>query len=126
MPYFVIKFNLLVRENSGKFRGGSSFERIIWAQNIDEAGIVAEATTGEEIFALQYLDKVVSIKETATKPGITSYCNNHYAWPRVLQRLGLSESGNHLKRETFNGAEMIMGVVFANVLQLHDARSRIS
>jgi len=115
MQKFAIKFALEVRTGPREHREGSEFGRIIEVQNLAIAEKIAEAMIGEEVFAWQYLSKVLSVTPTQENPFISPLCTSHCVWERVLQRLGLTGTGEtvqFLRYQTVRPV-IISGIVFS-------------
>lgn len=119
MQKFAIKFALEVRIGPLKHREGSEFGRIIEVQSLAIAKKIAEAMIGEEVFAWQYLSKVLSVTSTQENPFISSFCADHYTWERVLQRLGLWGNGETVQFCSYQaGAASIPSGIFFNSIQI--------
>lgn len=71
-----------------------TFTRIIVADRLEEAQVIANAMLGEEVCANEYFQKIVSVEETTQKPDTCTEIpvQNDYAWKRVLHKLSLNES----------------------------------
>lgn len=115
MQRFAIKFALEVRTGLRKHREGSEFGRIIEVQNLAIAERIAEAMIGEEVYAWQYLSKILSVTFTQEKPFISPLCTSHCVWERVLQRLGLTGTGEtvHFVQYQTAGPVMTSGILFS-------------
>lgn len=119
MQRFAIKFALEVRTGLRKHREGSEFGRIIEAQNLAIAERIAEAMIGEEVFAWQYLSEILSVTSlgsfTQEKPFISPLCTSHCVWERVLQRLGLTGTGETVQFVQYQTAGPVItsGILFS-------------
>lgn len=115
MQGFAIKFALEVRTGLRKHREGSEFGRIIEAQNLAIAVRIAEAMIGEEVYVWQYLSEVLSVTSTQEKPFISPLCTSHCVWERVLQRLGLTGTGETVQFVQYQtiGPVITSGILFS-------------
>ncbi len=115
MQRFAIKFALEVRTGPPRgHREGSEFGRIIEVQSLAIAEKIAEAMIGEEVFAWQYLSKVLSVTSTQEKPFISPLCTSYCVWERTLQRLGLTGTGETVQFLHYQTARpaITSGIVF--------------
>jgi hypothetical protein len=87
MPNFKLVFKTVVPRKDG-WGDGYGTNRVISADNIEVAKKIAEAMSGEEIYPLQYIGKVVSVYKTKLRPDLSSF-SDEYTWNRVFNRLGL-------------------------------------
>lgn len=68
--------------------------RIIVTDSLEEARLIANAMLGEEVYANEYFEKIVSVEETTEEPSTYTEIpiGNDYAWERVLNTLSLNGS----------------------------------
>ena len=79
-------------------------ERVIMAENLDQAKRIADAMLGEEARAQEHLNFVRKVVETQDEPDMKSFTPEK-TWERTIYHLYLSETEN-AERILYNGKQV--------------------
>lgn len=88
MIWCELTFNCYAKDNGGVIPNTGRVSRVVVVEDLGTAGKIAKAMLGEEVYAREFLGKVVSVKETDKEASLASWDVDR-TWQHVLDNLKL-------------------------------------
>jgi len=88
MIWCELTFSCYAKDDGKVIKNTGQLSRVILVESLEVARKIAKAMKGEEVYAREFLDKVVSVKETDKETSLVSW-DVDYTWQHVLDKLKL-------------------------------------